>query len=297
MWCDWKTDMAGLDRAPLKSLLVIVSVMLVQTSCSSGIPKPLEAPAGTSASAPQPDSVEAPTEVDVDTDPYELAAPSRETVVDVPEPDPEPEDGTLVTIDTGAKDVTERKPSLAQVAQTERDRRQIADPTGIVITDETLEKFATGDLTVVESSASQDQALAELSKFEEEMAEKEAYWRGGVREIRQAWRDAYDKIPELEEKIFQLRQEFYREDNGFYRDGEIKPAWDRAIDQLEEARLDVEAHQKELTAFLEEGREAGALPGWLREGIDLEPVVEEVRDDTAEPGEPVIYEPEATDPP
>jgi hypothetical protein len=29
--------------------------------------------------------------------------------------------------------------------------------------------------------------------------------------------------------------------------------------------------QKELADFLEEGRVAGALPGWLREGLDEEP--------------------------
>ena len=70
-----------------------------------------------------------------------------------------------------------------------------------------------------------------------------------------------------------------------------------AIEQLEEAHLEVEARQKELTLFLEGGREAGALPGWLREGIDLEPQPRAPEEVTAEPGEPVIYQQEATDPP
>jgi hypothetical protein len=202
-----------------------------------------------------------------------------------------------VVIDTGARDVTQRPQTLADAARAERDRRHVAAPTDIVITDKTLEKFATGDLTVATPSTAAKEKVSADSEFEREMAEKEAYWSGRAREIRQAWRDAYDNIPGLEEKVFQLRQAFFREDDGFYRDAEIKPAWDRAIEQLEEAHLEVESRQAELTVFLEEGQAAGALPGWLREGFDLEPhpLIEE--EPSAEPGEPVIYQQEATDPP
>ncbi len=37
------------------------------------------------------------------------------------------------------------------------------------------------------------------------------------------------------------------------------------------ARAEVETAEKELAEFLEEGRVAGAFPGWLREGVELEP--------------------------
>ena len=51
---------------------------------------------------------------------------------------------------------------------------------------------------------------------------------------------------------------------------------------------------EEVAAFLEEGRRAGALPGWLREGIELEPEpvlveVDGIVEHEAE--EPTIYEP------
>lgn len=233
----------------------------------------------------------------VTSDPYELEAEATNPPIEIPDSEPEPDDDSVVVIDTGAKDLTNHPQTLAEAARVERERRQIADPTDIVITDKTLEEFATGDLTVATPAPEEQAARSAASEVLQEMAEKEAFWRGRALEIRQAWRDAYDQIPELEEKVFQLRQAFYREDNGFYRDGEIKPAWDRAIDQLEDARLEVEARQEELAEFLEEGREAGALPGWLREGIDLEPEMAEVVEPTAEPGEPVIYSQEATDPP
>jgi hypothetical protein len=49
----------------------------------------------------------------------------------------------------------------------------------------------------------------------------------------------------------------------------------------------------ELERYLNEGREAGALPGWLRDGSELEPEVRRLKAPTAEPTEPV----EATEAP
>ena len=55
------------------------------------------------------------------------------------------------------------------------------------------------------------------------------------------------------------------------RNGQIKPEWDRILDRLEEARAEAETAKTELAELLEEGRTSGALPGWLREGVDQEP--------------------------
>lgn len=303
------------SRKGVGALLPILALVI---SCSTvdQVKAPLP-PAGTSPSgaelvadepqtssdgtdAPETSALEEGPTVEAD-DYYDLG-PETEPVLEedldsVTTESDSPDDDSLVVIDTGAKDLTERPETLAEAARAERERRNIAPPTDIVITDKTLSEYATGDLTVAETSSAAVTDPSELSEFEEEMAKKEAYWRNTARQIRQEWRDAYESIEELETKVFELRQQFYREDDGFYRDAEIKPAWDRAIDQLEEARLEVEAKQLELEEFLQSGREAGALPGWLREGIELEPepLVEE--SPTAEPTEPVIYEPQSSDPP
>ena len=284
-------------------------VLVVTTSCSTvDKVKPPLPPGGTSPSGVElvaDEPLEPVVEDDEYYDEFEDFEPEEEPVVDdemdstilESEPD-QPDDESLVVIDTGVKDLTVRPPTRAEAAQAERERRDLKPPTDLVITDETLAEFATGDLTVAEPSNEQAaDSVSGPSEFEIEMAAKETYWRQGARQLRQAWRDAYDSIEELEAKVFDLRQRFYREDDGFYRDAEIKPAWDRAIDQLEEARLEVEAKQRELAEFLEAGREAAALPGWLREGIELEPKPIVHEDPTAEPAEPVIYKPEASDPP
>ena len=88
------------------------------------------------------------------------------------------------------------------------------------------------------------------------------------------WRDSVDRVEELEGEVAELRRRFYMEDDPFYRDSQIKPAWDRSLDQLTIAKDEVVAAKEDLDELLEEGRRQGALPGWLREGIEFEPVIE-----------------------
>jgi hypothetical protein len=54
------------------------------------------------------------------------------------------------------------------------------------------------------------------------------------------------------------------------------------LDRLEEARAEAETAKTELAELLEEGRAAGALPGWLREGVDEEPKEEPEADPVKE---------------
>ena len=317
MWFDSKIAMAGPDATSisrLKSLGVLgVLVATLSLACASGgggggatetPPPPVEEPIAEAPSEPEPvttsPSVEDPPPIEVlpEVTPDPIEEPQAVVEAASSETGKEPEDESVVVIDTGAKDLTDRPVTLVEAARAERERRNVAPPTDIVITDKNLSEYAQGDLTVAEPADPGAAAkAAELSEMERQRAEDEAFWRSGALEIRQAWRDAYDQVEELEGKVFDLRQQFYREDDGFYRDSEIKPAWDRAIDQLEEARAEVLAKQKELVEFMESGRAAGALPGWLREGIDLEPPTPVETEESAEPTEPVIYEPEASDPP
>ena len=120
----------------------------------------------------------------------------------------------------------------------------------------------------------------------------EAYWRRRARELRTEWRDTVDEVAELRERTADLRWQFYAEDDPWVRDSRIKPAWDEAIDRLRRAERAADGFRDRLDTFLDDGRRAGALPGWLREGIELEPAGEETTDEPnpAEPVEPVIVD-------
>lgn len=187
--------------------------------------------------------------------------------------DPSPK--TLIVLESG----DEKTPiSLVEAARRERERRAEGDPSVLTITDENLSEHATGEVTFVDPEASSEGTGSPESPSASEEAStddrNEQYWRQRARELRLRLRRAVDEVASLEEQVAALRTRFYAEDDPYVRDSRIKPAWDRSLQQLRQARSDVKGLRRELDAFLEEGRRAGALPGWLREGIELEPQLE-----------------------
>jgi hypothetical protein len=219
-----------------------------------------------------------------------------------PEPPPPSEppvaapvkDSTVVVIDPGDPDAgTER--SLGDASRAERERRQAAGKPAVVITDKNLAEYATGQLTTAEPGTA---AAAEPTAAPAHAGRGEEYWRGRGLEIRRRWREAVDRVSELEAEAARLRTRFYAEDDPYVRDGQVKPQWDRALERLEESRAAAESAEAELETFLEEGQRAGALQGWLEEGADLEPPpAAPERRSATEPGEPDVIEPVAEEPP
>ncbi|MGB7490675.1 MAG: hypothetical protein WBN62_10115 [Thermoanaerobaculia bacterium] len=199
------------------------------------------------------------------------------------------QDDTLVVIEDEAADTPEHEMTLVESARAERERRNTTPKTEIVITDKNLSDYAGAQLTISEGPARviTNENLGSSGVDEDELALDEAYWRDRGLEIRLAWKEATENVDELEADVLNLRMRFYAEDDPFYRDAQIKPAWDHAIEELNATREEVDLRKLELQDFMEEGRVAGALPGWLREGLELEPV-EPVKEEMgiAEPGEP-----------
>jgi hypothetical protein len=184
-----------------------------------------------------------------------------------------------VVVDPGGEDG--KSVSLVEAARAERERRAHAGEPVAVINDKTLPKYAAkGQITVATPKEKKEGAAAPEGAAAAQPVRDEAYWRGRALDIRQRWRDADDDVKELEQRSTELRQKFYLESDDFVRDNQIKPEWDRVLDKLRQARLDVEATKLELAEFLEEGRAAGALPGWLREGEDEEPEPPKEKEET-----------------
>lgn len=209
------------------------------------------------------------------------------------------QDDTVTVIEDQVAAAEQREMTLVESARAERNRRGETQKTQIVINDKNLSDYATGQLTETESSTTviTNESLGLETQDEIDLALDEAYWRDRGYEIRLAWKEAGERIEELEGDVFNLRMKFYAEDDPFYRDAQIKPAWDHAIEELNRAREEVDLKQQELDEFLEEGRVAGALPGWLREGIELEPEQpEEEGVGISRPGEPDLMDEEITDP-
>jgi hypothetical protein len=160
---------------------------------------------------------------------------------------------------------------------------------------------APGTATTATAASSTAPVAAAPAKGAPDPGLAEEYWRGQALKIRLDWKAAVEEVDELQTEVADLRRRFYEEDDPFYRDNEIKPAWDRALDRLQEAKAAAETQERKLSRFLEEGRKSGALPGWLREGMEFEPPATAdhspaQRRRTDDPWEPKVLDEEPRDP-
>ncbi len=175
--------------------------------------------------------------------------------------------GNVVVIDPGQDESLPK--SLVAAARAERERKAHAGEPTAVITNKSL-AHSTGQITYAQPKAGSSDAKAAAGKAAVARRD-EASWRQRGLEIRVRWRKAAEDVDRLEKEAADLRRRFYSQDDPAVRDGQIKPEWDRTLELLDKARLEIVASKAELEAFMEEGRRAGALPGWLREGAEQEP--------------------------
>jgi hypothetical protein len=146
---------------------------------------------------------------------------------------------------------------------------------GLKITNESLVtesdkgKVSTSEVkpapTPVESAGSERSTTPAPNERAESPREGEEYWRAEARRVRERVSLLREEIARLEDEVKKREGEFYSWDDGAYRDRVIKPAWDRAREQLATARQELPLAEKELADLPDRARRAGASPGWLRE--------------------------------
>ena len=93
----------------------------------------------------------------------------------------------------------------------------------------------------------------------------EGYWRSEARRLRERVAELKDTIVRLQNESQKLESDFYSWDDGAYRDRVIKPAWDKAREDLVTARRELPNAERDLADLPDRARKAGALPGWIRE--------------------------------
>lgn len=93
----------------------------------------------------------------------------------------------------------------------------------------------------------------------------EEYWRGEARRLRERVATIKGEIERLDAEAKRLELDFYAWDDGAYRDRVIKPAWDKAREELATARKELPVAEKELAELPDRARRAGAFPSWIRE--------------------------------
>jgi hypothetical protein len=89
-------------------------------------------------------------------------------------------------------------------------------------------------------------------------------WRRLVDRSKTAVQNGELRVRELETRSKQLENDFYAMSDGNRRDAVVKPAWDKAREDLAKARQELEDARKALDDLSEEARKSNAPPGWLR---------------------------------
>jgi hypothetical protein len=151
--------------------------------------------------------------------------------------------------------------SLSDIAKTIKLKLPEGHPR--VLTNESVKRLAEGvELTTTIGGGPLPPPVAVTQE-----SEKKAMWQ-------QRYRDAVERVAHLEEDVkrldseaSRLEQEFYAHDDPAQRDAVIKPAWDKALADLQQARADLAEARGGPDKVLNAARRDGALPGWFR-GLD-----------------------------
>ena len=170
--------------------------------------------------------------------------------------------------------------SLADLARQEEERRKTIKTSGKVYTNDTLrpEPASTGPVSappapsaptaeppapsagapVVETPMPTDPAAAPG-----EAPRTEADWRKRVTDEREALSRAQIFADALQSRINVLSADFVNRDDPAQRDV-VAVERQKALAELDRVTLEIEQHQKAITAIQEEARQAGVPAGWVR---------------------------------
>lgn len=196
------------------------------------------------------------------------------------------------------------QPSLIEASRMAKAKKR-NDPTArptIAITDDNLKEYsAGGQVFVLESGTDESPGIPESTDgtpdavpapvaapapasprdraegTQGDEADRELFWRQSVSELRTGLRRSLEDLRRIELESTLLRQQFYSESDPFVRDSEIKPRWDRALDQLSALRKKAKENHEALAALLSEAKKAGVSPDWLRDAEGSELTEEDLR--------------------
>jgi predicted RNase H-like nuclease (RuvC/YqgF family) len=158
-------------------------------------------------------------------------------------------------------------PSLADAVRAARKKKESRAPVSItnetLVTDPKKGRLSTASPRSVTPSAPVPEEVKSTPPAPAE--EAETYWRERMHSARARVEELRERIRQFELESKKLENDFYSWDDGQYRDGVIKPAWDKKREELNTARKELEQAEKDLSELPDKARKAGALPGWLRE--------------------------------
>ncbi len=184
------------------------------------------------------------------------------TPTPTPTPTPVPTSPIGILLNKGGSTSAPRGQSLAEVARHIKLKLPADQPRRL--DNAAVKSLAEGvQLTTAKPAHSSGQSSL-ASGFDES---RKRYWQQAYAEARARIPAQEKHVADLQSEAARLQQDFYRWDDPAYRDGVIKPAWDRALAQLAEAKKELEALRKGPEVVLAAADREGVPPGWFREPL------------------------------
>jgi hypothetical protein len=168
--------------------------------------------------------------------------------------------------------------SLADLANKERERRKEITNDRVVTKQEADKYWTEPESTVSSSDQPSVDDASQTEKGEAEaqtQSEKtdpdepvdfegrpESYWRKTMADARQKVQDLENEANVLILKQNSLQNEFYREDDGFKREG-IQREIQKTYYEQDQNKSNLEKAKAALQDLENEARKSGALPGWI----------------------------------
>jgi hypothetical protein len=166
-----------------------------------------------------------------------------------------------------------RAPSLADVVKRSQTTKQTTKKKSLgVITNESVKSHDTskavtrvdGKVSVPGAGPAGVPPPTPDTTVRDNEGRTEQDWRQRAATLRRDAVQARERVRKLEAETKRLENDFYAWSDGNYRDGVIKPSWDKAREDLKAARTELDAAETALTNLEDDARKAGAPPGWLR---------------------------------
>lgn len=181
----------------------------------------------------------------------------------------------LVGCTSAAGAAAQQKPTLAEVARQEAERRQSAKSSSKVYTNEDVKKAANTPISVVAPTsgaagattptapAPPDQAAGGQPKAATEPAKDEAHWRKRMADAQEQLQRSRLFAEALQSRINALTTDFVARDDPYQRQ-QIAQQRQEALAELDRVRRDIEAQTTAVDDLETEARRAGVPAGWLR---------------------------------
>lgn len=185
-------------------------------------------------------------------------------------PVPTPAKPALSTKKTDPSGVVGRGGSLADVVKLSKEARkdQPSKKSLGTITNDNVRKGASPTATpkVASGKGASSPAPTPANAYvpRDDKGRSEEDWKRLVNHSKAVLEESEARVRDLETKAKQLENDFYAMSDGNRRDAVVKPAWDKARDDLAKARQELEDARKSVEDLSEDARKSNAPPGWLR---------------------------------